>query len=197
MNRVCRLVQSVGVDEVFNLSPQHVDSEHKLPPPPPSTRPRVTTKSGDSTRVKGSDARSPPHVFVEPADEVSDNTRSDTNSGQDQVGLVSLSSGTAEGHISHSGVTAGKIILPGGGLWARILNQGVPRYTREILPPEGDHFFWYGISCADLDPSSRVRVILHRTLHKAWSRGATLVTMARGMTKRRSCLSSKGLARLL
>ena len=150
MNRVCHLVQRVGMDEVFNLSPQHVESEHKPPPPPPRTRPRITTKRGDPSCVKG-DAKSPSHVPavksppVERADGAPDEITSDAGSDQDQVGPASLSPGTAEGHISHSGVTAGNYsvkstLLSGGGLWARILNQGIPRYAREILPPEkGDH----------------------------------------------------------
>ena len=95
------------VDEVFNLSPQHVDSEHKPSPPPPPTRPHITTKSGDPNCVNGGDAKSPPHAPavkltpVGPGDEGSDKTTSDTNSDQDQVGLAGLSSGTVEGRTSH------------------------------------------------------------------------------------------------
>jgi len=150
MNRVCRLIQLVGVDEVFNLSPQHVDSEHKPPPPPPPpTRPRITT---DTNRVKGDNAKSLP--LVEQADEAPDETMSDTNSDQHQVGLANLSSGTPPGRFSHPGVTSGNrsvksILLPGGRLWARILNQVVPRFTREIFPPEKGDLFFFGMEyCA-------------------------------------------------
>ena len=41
-------------------------------------------------------------------------------------------------------------ILPGRGLWARVLYSGVSRYTHKILPPqEGQSFPGYGKSCAD------------------------------------------------
>lgn len=88
MNRVCRLVQCVRVDESFNLSPQHVDSEHKPPPPRPPTRLLVGTKSADTNRVKGGDAKSPPHAPVEQADGAPDETASDANSDRDQVSLT-------------------------------------------------------------------------------------------------------------
>jgi len=96
------------VDEVFNLSPQHVGSEHKPPPPPPPpTRRRITTRNAGTDRVKGDDTKSPPHVPavkqtpVEQVDEALDETTSDRNPDQDQVCLANLSHGTHQSRFSH------------------------------------------------------------------------------------------------
>ena len=93
-----------------NPFPQHVDSNHRPPTPPPlghSHSPCSTTESGESNRSKDSEAKSPPHVPVMPlrlvstipmklilaqqASEEPDTTTPDvTNPNQDQVGLARI-----------------------------------------------------------------------------------------------------------